>query len=291
MTTFNMLTRPSRQAVALTTADLHRVAPSIFTDHAMVGLSDRYAFISTETVLTAMQDAGFVPVRAAEAMVRRANGEGYAKHMVTFRHRDNMDNAMVRVGDTVPEIAMLNSHDGTGSYVMNAGLFRLVCANGLIVSDASFASLKVRHIGAATPGKVIDAAFTIIEDMPRIQNDVAEWQALALPRPAQEAFANAAMSLRWGNESAPVSTAEILRPRRYGDHGANLWQTFNAVQENVIRGGISGRNANMRRTTTRAVNAPAENVRLNKAIWTLAATVAKVMKEGDKALESLRVAA
>jgi hypothetical protein len=36
-----------------------------------------------------------------------------------------------------PEIVLLNAHDGTSAYQFHAGLFRLVCANGLIVSDAT----------------------------------------------------------------------------------------------------------------------------------------------------------
>jgi hypothetical protein len=55
-------------------------------------------------------------------------------------------------------------------------------------------------------------------------------------------------------------------------------KTLNRVQENMIRGGVRGRNVNGGRMSTRAVNSVTENVRLNKALWTLADEMAKILK-------------
>jgi hypothetical protein len=35
-------------------------------------------------------------------------------------------------GKEVPEIILLNSHDGSSSYQMIPGMFRFVCTNGMI---------------------------------------------------------------------------------------------------------------------------------------------------------------
>jgi len=56
----------------------------------------------------------------------------------------------------------------------------------------------------------------------------------------------------------------------------DLWTTFNTVQENLIRGGLRGRTAKGNRTSTRAVKGVSENVRLNKALWTLAEKMAQL---------------
>jgi hypothetical protein len=42
------------------------------------------------------------------------------------------------------------------------------------------------------------------------------------------------------------------------------------VQENLINGGLRGRNANGRVITTRAVTGIDQNIRLNRALWVLA---------------------
>jgi len=50
--------------------------------------------------------------------------------------------------------------------------------------------------------------------------------------------------------------------------------TFNAIQENMIRGGLHGQKRNaegrIRRSQTRAINGIDQNVNLNRALWTLA---------------------
>ena len=55
---------------------------------------------------------------------------------------------MVSDGDTVfPQILMTNSHDGKNSFQFQAGLYRLVCSNGLVIADAQFEDVKMRHMG------------------------------------------------------------------------------------------------------------------------------------------------
>ena len=50
--------------------------------------------------------------------------------------------------------------------------------------------------------------------------------------------------------------------------------TYNAIQENMIRGGLHGRrqtsDGRIRRSQTRAINGIDQNVTLNRALWTLA---------------------
>jgi hypothetical protein len=65
-----------------------------------------------------------------------------------------------------------------------------------------------------------------------------------------------------------------LTARRYDDQKNDLWTTYNRVQENVIKGGI--RQVNRRKS--RGVNGIDENLRLNKALWTLAEQM-KQLKE------------
>lgn len=72
----------------------------------------------------------------------------------------------------------------------------------------------------------------------------------------------------------------MLAPRRHADAGNDLWRTFNRVQENAIRGGMSAwdRDAagHRRRTTTRDVNGIDADVRINKALWMLGERMAQI---------------
>ena len=42
---------------------------------------------------------------------------------------------------------MTNSHDGKNCFQFTAGLFRMVCENGLVISDTQFDDIKMRHMG------------------------------------------------------------------------------------------------------------------------------------------------
>ena len=61
---------------------------------------------------------------------------------------------------------------------------------------------------------------------------------------------------------------------------ADLWTTFNVVQENIIRGGLRGRkrgsNGRMRNMTTRPVKALDRNIKLNQALWVLTEKMAEL---------------
>ena len=49
-------------------------------------------------------------------------------------------------GKEVPEIILLNSHDGSSSYQMIPGMFRFVCTNGMICGQ-TFGEIRVPHKG------------------------------------------------------------------------------------------------------------------------------------------------
>lgn len=78
-----------------------------------------------------------------------------------------------------------------------------------------------------------------------------------------------------------ISTADILARlltvRRTEDRAPDLYTTFNRVQENVIRGGIAGRNANGRRMRTRAVTGIDSDNKFNRALWRLTEEMARLV--------------
>ena len=69
-----------------------------------------------------------------------------------------------------------------------------------------------------------------------------------------------------------------MRSRRLEDRAPNLWTTYNKVQEHMLTGGVRGQTKTGKCTTTRAVQGVTENVKLNKALWTLTEEMAKLAK-------------
>uniref|UniRef100_UPI000AF5DE86 DUF932 domain-containing protein n=1 Tax=Escherichia coli TaxID=562 RepID=UPI000AF5DE86 len=103
-------------------------------------------------------------------------------------------------------------------------------------------------------------------------------QSLVLPPPARQALAQAALTYRYGDEHQPVTTADILTPRRREDYGKDLWSAYQTIQENMLKGGISGLSAKGKRIHTRAIHSIDTDIKLNRALWVMAETM----------LESLR---
>jgi len=173
----------------------------------------------------------------------------------------------------VPEIILINSHDGTTSYQLLAGFFRMVCSNGLIAGDVCN-DIRVRHSGNVV-NDVIEGSFRVLEDVKEIGSRIETYKSIILKPEEQSLFATASLQLRWDEGKAPVEAEHLLAPKRWEDNKPDLWTTFNRVQENMIKGGMRGRSATGRRMSTRAVSGVNENVRLNRALWTLADGLAK----------------
>lgn len=261
----------------LTNEAIRAMAPSVFAERPWHGMSERYAFIPTIAVVDSMRDNGFQPVKVSQARTRIEGKGEFTKHLIRFRDmRNGEDPLALHRGGLYPEVVLTNSHDGLSAYKLNAGVFRCVCINGLMAGD-SYSQLSVRHSGNVDG--VMNATFELVNEFPKLMGQVEEFGQLQLSAPAASAFAEAALSLRYDDDSpSPVQPAQILRPKRSADTSRDLFTTFNVVQEHLTQGGARGRNPVTRnRASVRAVTGISENSRLNKALWTLTEAMAKLV--------------
>lgn len=261
----------------LTDDALRQMVPSAFADRPYHAMSDRYAFVPTSKVITALRAEGFEPIEAKQSTARTAGKQDFTKHMIKFASV-NARQQITKVGDSIAQVCLVNSHDGSSVYELMAGLWRLACSNGLMVSEGDYNSVSVRHSGDIV-GEIIDGSFKVIESAAQAGERAAEWKGITLDINEARTFANAALQLRWdGSEKhhAPITGDRLLQARRPEDNGQDLWTAFNRVQEHLVKGGNRGRTAQGRRHTTRPVNAIGDNVKLNRALWTLTEQMAKL---------------
>ncbi len=118
-----------RSDYPLSDDQIRTVAPSIFADAPHQSRSERYSYVPTATVLEELRGEGFEPFMVCQTRVRQDARRDYTKHMIRLRHASQIN------GREANEIILLNSHDGTSSYQMLAGMFRFVCSNGLVCGD------------------------------------------------------------------------------------------------------------------------------------------------------------
>jgi hypothetical protein len=269
---------------ALTNDDMMRAAPSIFAETPWTKMSARYKFIPTIEAVDMLRAQNFLPVRVQQSSSRIEGKSDFTKHLVRFRHADHMEKQIVN--QEVTELVLVNSHDGTAAWDFMAGIFRLACANGLIVQTHAHGSIKLHHKGGEDfQQKVIDTTYEIMSVAPQAQKQIETWKEIVLPPAAQTIFAELALELKRIDEDtpSPIQPRQILAPRRQEDRpddngGRSLWTTFNAVQENLIRGGITSRSStSTRRTTSREIKSVDADVRTNKALWLMAERMAQIV--------------
>jgi len=285
---FNAQNFTHRNQTPLTIEEIARRAPSALATRPHDGMSAKYSHIATLGVIESMIAAGFQPFSAVQSRTLVPGKGEFTKHMLRFRHEEVSH--PLAVGDVIPEVVLVNSHDGTSAYKLIAGLYRLICSNGMMVSDAEIDAINVTHKGDVV-GDVIEGSRKLIAEAQNSLDTVRRWSQLQLTDGERHAFAESAHKLRFadagGKVTTPITPDLLLVPRRRDDLGGDLWHTFNRVQENVISGGLSAvqRDANgrrIRRVSTRRINGIDQDVRLNRALWELAAKLAELKGAGPK---------
>ena len=244
---------------------LRQSVPAAFAPSAHERLSASYTFVPTARVLDALCQAGFIPVEARQTR-SRATSPLHARHLIRLRRR--LETVSLR--ESVPELLLLNSHDGTSAYQLRVGIFRAVCTNGLIVSVGVFPACRVLHRGDVVD-QLVRGALEMSERFGVLATMVERMERTLLDEPARLDLAAAALALRFPKDApGTVTPSDVLKPRRQEDNGNDLWRTYNVLQEALTRGGIVRRSARNRLTRTRRITGIRQDLGLNSALWDLA---------------------
>lgn len=249
---------------------LRKYSPAIFAKEPHDDVSIRYGFIPTFKVLEHMHKAGFVPVEVRNYHRKDPKDFRFTKHMLRFRQAGKLETRVV--GDVVPQVVMLNSHDRSSPYSMFGGLFRLICANGMLVAVGQFVQpIKVRHT-LQLAETVVEVSMQLIKQHQQVFKYIDLMRKHKLTDKQQQAFARKALALRPQREGM-IDAVNLLAPRREADGGPDLWHVFNRVQENMTKGGIQGVTGNGRHVRTQEIRGINGDITLNAGMWQLAMQV------------------
>lgn len=257
---FPLFTR-SEEPIGLDT--VRKLAPAVFSESPAPTVSDKYAFIPTYIVLQALLDSG-LQIYAVGQHRSRTGNEPYVRHAIRLRQ-----GKAKQVGDVIPEVVLLNGHDATARYSLQAGLVRLICLNGMVVGESLFGGINIIHLGAQeTTESVVEGSKELIKSFPLVLEHRKRMMERELTDKERHTFALDALALRYpGGGLPPLDTGNILTTHRKEDVGKDLWRTFNVIQENLTNRrhnvtGVMGRS-----TWVNPVQQIAANTRLNKGLW------------------------
>jgi hypothetical protein len=194
----------------------------------------------------------------------KQSGKGiHGVHELKYRNGQ-----LPKVGDTVVEAIIRNSHDGSATFSMGAGLFRLVCSNGLTVPTSVAERFSLRH-NHFSLDEVKGLAENFSKKLPRIEESVSKMMEKELTEKEKLRLIKRAVEIRWAVGSAPesIDVSDLLTPFRPEDEGSDLWTVFNVIQEKMMKGGFSYKTPRGRTTKLRGIKSIQASNRLNTKLW------------------------
>lgn len=252
----------------LSKEEIMELAPSIFTKKPFEKVSKHYTHIPTSTVIKDMESLGWGIVDVKEVKARKR--KGFQKHLIVFRNPEVVING--KDGDTVfPQILLTNSHDGKNAFKFQAGLFRMICENGLVIADTQFESVSMRHMGY-TFEELQEMIKEMVMKLPLTVDSMNKMKKLELGQKEILSFAKKALTTRFTKkerEVIKIDLTELIKPTRKEDEGKDLWSVFNVVQEKLINGGFNY-TSNGKVRKARQVKNFNQDIKLNKDLFQLA---------------------
>jgi hypothetical protein len=234
------------------------IAPSVFTTEKAEHLSEKYIQTPTIRVVEDLMNLGWEVTKVQEVKSRKY--KGFQKHLLVFRNPDITIKG-AKGDDSFPEILLTNSHDGKAAFNFRVGIFRLVCSNGLVISDADFGVMSIRHLNYTFESLQAKVA-EMITKLPGLVNKINTFKAKTLTETQMTDFATKAAALR---TKKTVNIMDVLAVTRKEDEGNDLWVVFNRVQEKILGGSYTsgGRKA-------RSVKNFQKDIQLNEQLFELA---------------------
>ena len=255
----------------LSNQELMNQAPALFTEQPHFEVSEKYHFIPTIDVINEIKSHNWYPVNVQEANVRDLDKEGFQRHLVKFHHFDDLLNP----SENAVELLLFNSHDRTTTFSISAGIYRFVCANGLVIADSVFESYKIKHIGDRD-NDVLTAINNITAFKPELETKIHTLESITLSNAEKVSFAKSALPLRFDSH-LEVDHNDLLIPHREEDKHNDLYTVLNVIQENMLRGNISGVNRETgRRFTSREITSISKDAEVNKNLWDIAERIASI---------------
>ena len=229
---------------ALTDSDIETICPVAFKEKMTkseikkLGLSKHYSFVPTSRVINDLRTMGWNPVDAVQVKARKKSTNGYQKHMITFEH----PKYKVEGKEEYPQILLTNSHDGGNAFTLSAGIFRLVCSNGLVIKTEDYGSARLVHKGYSFEA-VQKLVKEFEETVGEVLDKITEMKKVQLTKEQQIEFAKKAALLRFtaksyneDNIADVVNIDDLLNVDRKEDAGNGLYEVFNRVQESIVQG-------------------------------------------------------
>lgn len=215
------------------TNEVTPVRPTVLTQYkAHSSRSEKYSFISTGDVIEKFQSFGFTHKLIKEEKCR-GHYAGYGTHLIALSHQDIQMKEFKN--EVQPQLLLRNSYHGRTRILINLGMFRLVCKNGLMLGN-SFQAISFKHIGITSSD--VEQVLATMKDSyeNKVAPLVSSLKSISMTEEEQMIFAQAALNKRLESLTKKVISTDaeaLLMTRRIEDQGSSAWNVLQRVQENL----------------------------------------------------------
>ncbi len=254
--------------------DINQSCPAAFGKAQSIKLTKNYGLVPTVDLIQTLHNEGWGCTTATQSYSKLPDRLLTNRHLMRFRKYDSKP----ILNECHPEIIIMNSHSGACSFYMSAGLYRLVCANGLVVSDATFETKKFKH-SKNVVGNIIEGTYEVLNSVDEITDGMKKYNGLLINGTKRKEFVKRSLKAI-GKDPKAYSLDELIKPQRQEDKRPSLWNTYNILQEKVINGTdapISNPDFGSKRKFS-GITSPRNNVSTNKALWETMETFYKEIK-------------
>ena len=271
-TTATIIMEPTTHEVLanpLSDGELPYVLPQHLNREVYEKRTAKYDLFESDTIIDNLRRMDFV-VRDAITQKNRRGSNGGTQAMTRHLYR------LCRSSDfgkkEMPELVVVNSHNGACSLRVYQGFFRLICSNGMICGGQE--ELRIRHMGH-TMEEVLERIRGIAEKFGDTYGKIDAMKSRILSNDEIYEFARRSNEIRPAmNLRAIGRVSDLVNPIRPEDNGNDLWSVFNRVQEHTMKGGLElaydGTEKRQRRT--RPIRNITQNIEANSGLWKIAET-------------------
>ena len=268
----------ANQMAPMTMDDVRSKCPYAFVEAPTnPGLSEKYTYANTETVINDMAKLGWYPVEAKQCRQKKGSSGIRSFHMVVMESNDAKTNILGPNGNLEAKVRIIiqNSHDGFNSFRFMMGCYRFVCSNGMVVADAQFADFSVRHINYSFD-ELRGIVAQVMENVPTTIDKMNTMNATILTDDQKREMAVETYKIRKGYATEDdvnvddQTVEDLLTPVRKEDEGNSLWNVFNVLQEKMIKGSFMAPGKNGKARKQRPITSIKKDLDYNQRLWNVA---------------------
>lgn len=243
--------------------------PAVMADKPF-GVSENYQFMSTVRIAELLQERFDLRIAEVNQQYSRARSPEGQEHYLRFRLPNSLA-PLDGVGDSHPELVLTNSHNGRSRIRVKGGIYRLVCDNGLVVSDQSFGAINLRHFGEANTFSVFEELLKEVgENFKSLDVRLHAMKNKSLSKAQQSLLAMEMIKRRKGPDW--IESKHVLKAQRDEDETGqfgkrDLWTTFNVIQENLIRSGAECDLGDGKVRKLPTIRSSSPTMRINNQLW------------------------